>query len=180
VIKQGAQKTNRILLGVLKMILSTTIAVNILLFYYVLFILKKNLHKLEIFAYWCSVSIIVQNISAILYLQLHKIIFSEMKSLNWADSLNRTVLFPLLVVWFLNMYAGTANIKIKLLLIFIFLNILCGVQLLSDWGGLFKHQDWKLWWSYAITLSLLLTMIGFMKLVRFIFYRKDRSNEFYI
>lgn len=155
------------------------IILNVSLAGYFLFYYQKNLAIFEIFGYWCFAIILFQNMSAILYLQFELITLSEIKSYNWADTLNRLILFPLLIVWFLNLY-HTAKTTNKVILLFIFLNILVGMEWLSDWVGLFKHNNWQLWWSYVLKLSIISLSIIFMSVFRRKFYRKDRSNEFHI
>lgn len=132
---------------------------------------KKNLHILEIFAYWMVSSYLYQNFSALCYMNFKTIIIPDRLSVEFSHFLNRIVLFPLVMVTFLDFYLMILTNLKKLLLIIGFVFVLAGLEWLADFLGVFKHVHWQLWWSFSFWLSSLLVLIGFMKFFRNILYK---------
>ncbi|OZM56388.1 hypothetical protein CIB95_11470 [Lottiidibacillus patelloidae] len=157
------------------------ILVNIAAIAYLRFVMKRNLHSLEILVYWCISAIVIQNISAILFLKFELIKLSEIASLNWADVINRTVLVPILTITILNYYVTLQSLLKKLVLISIYVTILTGIEWLSEWTNLFFHADsWQLWWSFALNALVIVVTLTSLKVIRHTFYRKDKANGFYV
>ncbi|MDF2963712.1 MAG: hypothetical protein K0S39_5447 [Paenibacillus sp.] len=148
------------------MILSFYIYINLLASLIFFKCLKKNLHALEILLYWLLSTLLIQNYSAFNYINFHQMIIPEILSLELTHFLNRTVLGPLIIVWFLNYYViVTAWVK-KVVLLVCFVFILLGLEFLEDRLGVCIYNGWKLWWSLAVWLLFILLSIGFMKLFR--------------
>ena len=85
------------------MVLFFYILLNVLAL--VLFIKKKKmLHILEIIVYWMVSSYLYQNFSAICYMNFKTLIIPEKLSYEFSHFLNRTLLFPILMVTFLHFF----------------------------------------------------------------------------
>jgi hypothetical protein len=141
---------------------------------------KKSLHILEVFTYWCFSAILIQNYSAILYVNFQKIILSDVISYNWADIANRLILLPMLIIWFLNLCVKSSRITTKLILFFLFSFLLLGIEITSEWMGLITYQNWSIWWSYLLISCILIFSLFFSIWFRKFLYRKDGDNEIYI
>jgi hypothetical protein len=153
------------------MILSIFILLNLTVFFSFFIFGKKELHILEITAYFFFAGIPVQNLSALLCLDLGWITISSTQSLEWAEVINRSVLIPILVVWFLSLFIHTFSYYKKIFYLLFFTCILTGIEYLSEWLGLLKHVHWKFWWSFALNAGLLLIAIPFMVFFRSYFYK---------
>jgi hypothetical protein len=153
------------------MVLFLAILLNLLVVLFFLKFKKKNIHKLEIVTYWMVSSILFQNYSAFNYMNLKYFVIPNILSLEMAHVMNRLVLFPVLIVMFLNHYVVLSSFKSKFLLVISYIVILTGLEWLADWAGILNHINWKLWWSIVIWICILLISIGFMK-----FFRKKWMN----
>ncbi|WP_226536956.1 hypothetical protein [Fictibacillus halophilus] len=71
------------------MILSIFILLNLMVFIFFFIFGKKELHILEVTAYFFFAGIPVQNLSALLCLDLEWITISSSQSLEWAEVINR-------------------------------------------------------------------------------------------
>jgi hypothetical protein len=163
------------------MTLLAFIILNIAAIVYLRFFMKRNLHTLEILANWCISAIVIQNISAILYLKLELIELADDVSLNWADVTNRTVLVPILTIGFLNHYVTLKSKVKKLYFLALYGTIMTGIEWLSEWTGLFFHAErWQVWWSFPLNMLVIIVTLFSLKAIRHFFYRKDKDNGFYI
>ncbi len=158
----------------------------ILLFYIILNFLstfvffafqKKHLHILEILTYWLFGSLLIQNYSAFNHINFKLFVISDVLSLELAHFLNRIVLEPLVIVWFLNYYAANTSFGKRALLIAAFVCILVGLEWFADWLGVFRHNGWKVWWSFTVWLTSILLSIGFMKVFRNKLIKGVQRNE---
>jgi hypothetical protein len=129
---------------------------------------KKNLHVLEILTYWMVSSLLVQNYSALNSMNFKTFIIPDVITLEIAHFLNRTLLIPCMFLWFINSYIVITTFEKKLIFIIGFVFILVGMEWFQDWSGVFKHNHWRLWWSYTAWLISVLILIGFTKF----FHRK--------
>jgi hypothetical protein len=153
------------------MILSIFILLNLMVFIFFFIFGKKELHILEVTAYFFFAGIPVQNLSALLCLDLEWITISSSQSLEWAEVINRSVLIPILVVWFLSLFIHTFSSYKKLGYLLFFTCLLTGIEYLSESLGLLNHAHWKFWWSFALNACLLFIAIPFMFFFRSHFYK---------
>lgn len=152
------------------MVLFFYILLNVLAL--VLFIKKKKmLHILEIIVYWMVSSYLYQNFSAICYMNFKTLIIPEKLSYEFSHFLNRTVLFPILMVTFLHFFLILTTHLKKLLLIIGFILLLTGMEFLADVLGVIIHVHWRVWWSISFWLIALLVLIVFMQFFRRILYK---------
>lgn len=132
---------------------------------------KKSLHSLEIITFWMFSSYLFQNFSALCYMNFKTIFIPDKLSYELAHFLNRTVLFPMLMVAFLHFFLILSTPLKKLLLLISFIFLLTALEWLSDLLGILVHIHWQLWWSFSFWLFALLGLIGFMKFFRKILYK---------
>jgi hypothetical protein len=152
------------------MILFFYVVVNVIAIY--LFIRhKKQLHILEILVYWMVASYLFQNFSALCYMNFKTIVIPDKISYELTHFLNRIVLYPLLMVTFLNLFLILNTLLKKLLLIIFFILLLAGLEWLADFFRVINHVHWRIWWSFSFWLAGLVVLIGFMKFFRKILYK---------
>jgi hypothetical protein len=134
---------------------------------------KKTLHILEIFVYWLAASYLFQNLSAFCYMNLKTLIIPEKLSFELSHFLNRTVIYPIIMVTFLHYFLILKNFTRKLLLFLFTISFLAGMEYLEHFSGVLVHVHWKLWWSFTFWLAALLVLIGFMKVFRRMLYKGE-------
>ncbi|HLN89554.1 MAG TPA: hypothetical protein VK253_05765, partial [Candidatus Binatia bacterium] len=101
-----------------------------------------------------------------------KILFiPEKLSYELTHVLNRIVLFPMILVTFLNFFLVMGTYAKKMLLTTGFLLLFVGLEWLADSLGVLLHVHWRIWWSFAFWLIALSILIGFMKFFRKILYK---------
>ncbi|MEW9699801.1 hypothetical protein [Paenibacillus sp. SI8] len=127
---------------------------------------KKNIHILEVLVYWLFAGILYQNYSALLYMNFKLIIIPDTLSLEMAHFINRTVLYPVFTILFLNHFIRLQSAGKKIALILSYVVLFNGLEGLADWLGVLMHTKWKLWWSFSFWIIYLLLSIGFMKFFR--------------
>lgn len=132
---------------------------------------KKRLHILEILVYWMISSYIYQNFSALCSMNFQTLIVPNKLSYEFSHFLNRTILFPVLMVVFLDFYLHLNTFFKKALLILCFILVLSGFEWLAHFLNVLIHKQWRVWWSLAFWLSALLLLIGFMQLFRRLLYK---------
>lgn len=162
------------------MVLAAYIAVNLLIVVSFAFMKKKNFHVLEVFAYWCFAISLFLHFSAISFLNINYIDYSDRVSLTWADTLNRIILLPIIVIIYLNWLIGIKSFSVKGFVTVLFSGILYGIDSLNVWIGMYSFNYGQRWWQFFIYLFILVLSAIFMRMLRYFFYRKGRSNEFYI
>jgi hypothetical protein len=136
--------------------------------------LKKQLHILEIIVYWMMASYFFQNFSAICYMNFKTLIVPEKLSYEMAHFINRTMLYPIIMVTFLHYYLIIKTTLRKILLIICFTLILSGVEWLADTLGVVIHINWQNWWSLSFWIATLFMLVGTMKFYRRILYKGER------
>lgn len=146
------------------------IVVNIFISMIFLLHAKKHLRKIELFVYWLFSAIPVQNAAA-LGINFSLVKLSDEKLLQWAYTINRSFLIPIIMVWFLNRYVAAKTKKFKLLIFSFFTVFLTGIDQLSLWIGLFENK-YSVWWSIPLWFTILVSSLIFMKL----FQAKLRSK----
>lgn len=134
--------------------------------------LKKNLHILEILVYWMASSYLFQNFSAICVMNFKTLVIPDQLSYELTDVLNRIVLFPLLMVIFLNYFQSLNSYLTKLLISFGYILLLTGLEWSSHLLGVLLHLHWKFWWSLGFWMIALWLLVWFMKLFRKLLYRR--------
>ncbi|WP_456273389.1 hypothetical protein [Bacillus sp. AK031] len=132
---------------------------------------KKNLHILEVIVYWLFSSYLFQNLSALCYMNLKTFLIPEKLGHELAHFVNRTVLYPALMVTFLHFFLPVRNLKKKLLIMGCFTGILCGMEWIEHLSGVVVHVDWQPWWSIAYWISALLLLVLAMRTFRKVLYK---------
>lgn len=133
---------------------------------------KENLNILEVVVYWLVSTYFYQNFSAFCFMNIKKLIVPNELLMEYTHFLNRLVLFPLVMVFFIHFFVLSDGYLPKALWIFVYINILVGLEWMSDFLGVLKHHDFKIWWSYAFWFSSLILLIIFMKIFRKILYKE--------
>lgn len=152
------------------MVLVFYIVLNVLALF--LFIKKKKmLHILEIILYLMVSTYLYQNFSALCYMNFKTLIVPEKLPNELSHFLNRTVLFPIVMVTFLHFFLVLTTHFKKLLLIISYTLLLTGLEYLSDLLGVLIHVHWQVWWSISFWLIALFLLIVFMKFFRRILYK---------
>lgn len=136
---------------------------------------KKKLHTLEVIVYWTVSSYLYQNFSALCYMNFKTLIIPDILSYELAHFLNRIILFPIVMVTFLDYFLILSTHLKRLLLIISFIFLLSGLEWLADFLGVLIHVDWRIWWSFSFWLLTLLGLIAFMKLFRKILFKGEWS-----
>lgn len=132
---------------------------------------KKNLHILEILAYWFLASYVAQNFSALCFMNFKTLIIPEKLSFEFAHFLSRINLYPLIMVLFLDYYLTKNTFMKKAFLILVFAGILTSIEWINHYLGVLIHKNWQFWWSPSVWLGGLLLLIMFMKYFRRILFR---------
>ncbi len=132
---------------------------------------KKNLHILELTAYWFIASYITQNFSALCYMNFKTLYIPEHLPLEMSHFFSRTILFPVIIVLFLDYYLITDTWYKKGLLMILFVSILTSLEWLHHFLGVLIHVNWKFWWSPSVWFGALILLIGFMKGFRILLYK---------
>ncbi|WP_442598436.1 hypothetical protein [Neobacillus sp. D3-1R] len=135
--------------------------------------MKKYLHSLEILVYWLISSYVFQNFSAFCYMNFKTIDIPEVFSLEFAHFINRIILYPALMVAFLQYFLMLSSRFKKLLFIISSVLLLTGLEWLSDFLGVIKHIHWHFWWSPVFWLAGLLFLISFMTIFRKLLFKGD-------
>jgi hypothetical protein len=156
------------------MILLSYFVLNLLVV--LLFIkIKKNLHILEILIYWMVASYLFQNLSALCYMNFKTLLIPEKLELELAHFLNRTILFPIVMVTFLHFYLTFWSRLKRGLLLLTFMFLLVGLEWLADILGVITHVNWRIWWSFSFWMTTLLVLVSFMNFFRKILYKGGKS-----
>jgi hypothetical protein len=132
---------------------------------------KKNLHILELTAYWFLASYIAQNFSALCYMNFKTIHIPEVLPLEISHFISRTNLYPVIMVLFLDYYLVTQKSYKKGLLMILFVAILTSIEWLNHFLGVFIHVNWQFWWSPAVWFGALILLISFMKGFRILLFK---------
>jgi hypothetical protein len=146
------------------MVLFAYILINL---FVVVFFFKyqvKRLHVLEILFYWFTSSLLVQNQSALLFMNFKYITIPDVVTLELAHLMNRTVLYPYLTFIFLNQYITLITKWTKLVMIFTFTLLLVGMDGLSVWLGIVEFVKWNFFMSALFWFCYLIIAIAIMKL----------------
>jgi hypothetical protein len=122
---------------------------------------RKSIHVLEILTYWLVATILFQNYSAFFTMNLKYMIVPEQLGLELAHLLNRTVLYPVIVLIYLNRYAAMSGRSTRLLWTLSAILFLTGLEWLADWTDVLRHtREWQLWWSFAWWSLYLLLLLA--------------------
>jgi hypothetical protein len=133
--------------------------------------INKNMHILEVIVYWLFSSYLFQNLSALCYMNFKTFLIPEKLGHELAHFLNRTILYPALMVTFLHFYLTARSPKKKLLIMGCFIGILGGMEWLEHLSGVVVHVNWQPWWSIAFWFAALLLLVLAMKIFRNALYK---------
>jgi hypothetical protein len=153
-------------------VLSFYILLNIAALYLFSKYKKRMLHVLEVLFYWFIAAIIFQNYTALLYSNTNYLIIGNQIGLGLSHFLNRTLLIPIFIVTFLNIYLMAVTFWRKLFLMIGFIILLEGYEMLSDSLGVLRHLHWRIWWSFSFWAGFLVFSLVFMNLFRKILYSR--------
>lgn len=134
---------------------------------------KKKLHILEILVYWLIASYLYQNFSALCYMNFKTLIVPDKLSLEFSHFFNRIILFPIVMVFFLDYFLILKSLYKKIALIISFICLLSGLEWLANFLGVLIHVHWRIWWTFAYWLTTLFVLIVFMKFFRKILYKGE-------
>ena len=148
------------------MVLTFYILLNIAVLLFFFRYQKRNIHVLEVITYWLVATILFQNYTALFYMNFKYFLIPDILSLELANLMNRTILFPLLAILFLNRYIVLTTIKEKTLWLVCYTVILSSMEGLGDRLGILIHTHWKIGWSFSFWLFFLLALMGFMSYFR--------------
>lgn len=127
---------------------------------------NKHLHALEIFAVWCAGSLIIQNYSALQTMNFRSSVIPDILSLELANLLNRTVLYPVAILLFLDWHSAAGSLGKKSWITLLAAAVLTGLEWLSGRLGVFVHVTWPLWGTAVFWLLLCLVAEAILKLMR--------------
>jgi hypothetical protein len=129
--------------------------------------IRRSLHPIEILCCLLFVSILGQEFFVIVYLNLKLIEASDSKIHFLLVALNRLILIPIIVAWFISKYWSIDNLFKKALLTFTFTLFLTGVEYVGDWLGLITHTaHWNAWWTLLEWLGIVLLTVLFSGYLR--------------
>jgi len=152
------------------MVLFFYIVLNVLAIF--LFIKKKKmLHILEIIVYWMISTYLYQNFSAICFMNFKTLIVPQKVSLEFSHFINRTTLFPIIMVTFLHYFLISTKTWRKILLFISFTLLLAGFEYLAEALGILIHKNWRVWWSFAFWVGSLSVLLVCMRVFRRILYK---------
>jgi len=137
---------------------------------------KRNLHPIEIFVNGLIASLLVQNYSALFYMNFKKFDIPDSIGLELAHLMNRTVLYPGIILLFLNACIKGVPGWRWLGYILVFVLILSFVEGLEHLLGIVVHTDWKAWWSLLIWLAILLLNYVFALFFRSMMVRRRETR----
>ena len=132
---------------------------------------KKNLHILELIAYFFLASYIAQNFSALCYMNFKTLHIPESFPIDITHFISRINIYPGIMVLFLVYYLVTDTWYKKGILMILFVAILTSVEWLNHFLGVLIHVNWQFWWSPAVWFGALILLIGFMKGYRILLYK---------
>ncbi|RSD28721.1 hypothetical protein [Mesobacillus subterraneus] len=132
---------------------------------------KKNLHILEIIAYWMVGSYIGENFSALCYMNFKTLHIPEILTHELSHFLSRNTIYPLVMVLFVDYYLTSSTWFKKSILTVVFVAILTSIEWVNHFLGVLIHVNWQFWWSPAIWFGGLASLLGFMKIFRILLFR---------
>lgn len=132
---------------------------------------KKDLHILEILLYWLAASYLFQNYSALCYMNFKNLIIPDKLSYELSHFINRIILYPLVMVSFLQFHQILSTKIKKFLLLLSYVLFLTGLEWLEDFFGILKHVNWQIWWSFSFWVSALCVLLWFKYAFRKILFK---------
>jgi hypothetical protein len=96
------------------------VVLNLVILKYFIKFQKKNIHVLEILVYWLMATILFQNYTAFFSMNIKYFIIPDVFSLEMSHLLNRTILYPVITIIFLNRFLLLQSIKKKIVSFFEF------------------------------------------------------------
>lgn len=139
---------------------------------FVSFVATKNkLHLFEILFMWMVIIFIHHTFLTIFILNMNLIEISGHGSNYWTLVFNRITLFPLIIIWLIDIILST-SIPMKVLFVSLTLCTLVGLDYLQEAMKIFEHSQWKVWWSF-IEWGIIICLVY----VSWIWYRKILLRE---
>jgi hypothetical protein len=147
---------------ILSIFLSATL---ILLIFYA--VAPKRLHLFEILFCWMVFLFLHGTVMAHAMLNYKTIQLNPNIYLVWTFFFNRFLLMPLLIVWLMDLYSSIRSFIIKSILTVVFISFLVGIEFSSDRLQIIRHvENWRVWWSIIIWVSLILSVYILMRWFR--------------
>jgi hypothetical protein len=132
---------------------------------------KKDLHILEILLYWLAASYLFQNYSALCYMNFKTLIIPDKLSYELSHFINRIILYPLVMVSFLQLHQITSTKIKKIFLLLSYVLLLTCLEWIEDFFGILNHVNWQIWWSFSFWVSALCVLLGFKYAFRKILFK---------
>jgi hypothetical protein len=107
---------------------------------------KKRLHLFEIIFIWLIVWLVTHSVSTIITINLGYLKISEQPKHFWLHLYNRIILYPLIIVWFIDIQSRF-KYKAKIIIIFSIIILLTLVEHISIWKGVLINKNWNVWYS---------------------------------
>jgi hypothetical protein len=127
---------------------------------------SKHLHVLEIFVVWCAGSLIIQNYFALQTMNFHSSRIPDIMSLELANLFHRTILYPVVILLFLNRYSAALSYGMKIWIALLDTAVFTGLEWLTGRLGVFIRVTWPLWGSAFFWLFLFGVAAGILRLMR--------------
>ncbi|MCD1260145.1 hypothetical protein B5M42_015125 [Paenibacillus athensensis] len=134
------------------------------------------LHPLETVVYGFAGTIMFQNYSALLTMNLARVFISSRIELELAHVLNRLVLYPLLGLLFLSLYAAMATPVARLACTAAAVMLLTAAERLEGQAGIFVHMNWPVWYSVLYWCFFTVALVGFRRFFRAQLLRQWRRD----
>jgi hypothetical protein len=123
----------------------------------------NKLKKLEVVAIWLFIPILLHDVvvglSNLRIIEITKNI--EMYS---SFILSKTLLFPILIMLFINASIGRSFVPIRIIISLLFVAFLLLVEYSFEWAGIITHKNGMLWSSFVFWLLTVYFLLGFRQL----------------
>lgn len=140
---------------------------NLITLFYFFRCERKHIHALEVLTYWLAATILFQNYTAFFYMNIKYMIVTEQLSLELAHLLNRTVLYPVCAVIYLNRYAASTGRLTRFLWALTAILFFTSLEWLADWTEVLQHtSEWQPWWSFAWWCLFIVSMVALHRAFR--------------
>lgn len=99
------------------------------------------------------------------------LVIPEKLSYEFSHFINRIVLYPVVMVTFLQFFITSKSFVTKSFKLTLFIILLGAFESIEHFAGVLIHKNWHPWWSGAFWLTALLILIGVMTFFRKILYK---------
>jgi hypothetical protein len=122
---------------------------------------KKRLHLFEIFFIWMTVWLITHSLSSILIVNFESLSLSNKQSDFWTHFFKRLLLYPLIIIFFFDIYLRIKNHIGKIALLIFNICVMSSLEFLFIYLGVLKNKKYSIMdslteWIFTILLTLIL------------------------